>query len=140
MRRAMLLVPVAAVAVLGLLPACTPADAADLTGTTWVLDLSEEQQGTALVPVEVTLEFISDDSVQGVYGFNKYAGNYEVDGDAISFQTLCWTTMACMAAGGTLDQEQAYIFTLEAAQTYSIQGDALTIRATEGRTLTFRRG
>jgi len=128
----------ATLAVVGVLPACTYASAADLTGTTWVLELSEELQGSALVPVEVTLEFVSGDSVQGVYGFNKYAGSYAVDGERISFDDVCWTTMACMAAAGTLDREQAYVFALEKAGSYVIDGDRLTIDCGD-KVLVFKR-
>jgi heat shock protein HslJ len=129
----------AALAVLAALPACTSADGADLFGTSWVLRQSGEQAAAGLVPIEVTLEFASDGTVQGVYGFNKYAGNYEVEDDAISFNTLCWTTMSCMAAGDTLGDEQAYLFALEDARSYAIDGNTLSID-TGDTVLVFTRG
>jgi heat shock protein HslJ len=119
----------AAFAVLVSLPACSATDGTDLIGTSWVLQQSGEQETAGLVPVEVTIEFLSDEAIRGVYGFNKYAGNYEVEGNAISFNTLCWTTMSCMAAGDTLGNEQAYLFALEDARSYAIRDDTLTINA-----------
>jgi heat shock protein HslJ len=129
----------AAWAVLATLPACTAAAGADLAGTSWVLNQSGEQAAAGLVPIEVTIEFASDGAVQGVYGFNKYAGNYEVKDNVISFNTLCWTTMSCMAAGDTLGDEQAYLFALEDARSYEIEGDTLTIDAGD-TVLDFTRG
>ena len=104
-----------------------------------MLELPDAQATSGLLPVEVTLTFVSDESIEGTYGLNKYAGGYAVDGDVISFQTLCWTTMACMAAGGTLDAEQEYLFALEAAERFTIDRDTLTVYATDDRVLTFAR-
>jgi heat shock protein HslJ len=122
------------------LPACAP-DGADLGGATWVLDLPEKWSDppSTLVPTEVTLEFLpSEGAIQGTFGLQKYAGSYAVEGDAISLSTLCFTTLACMAAGGTLNREQEYLFALEDAQSYRIDGDTLTIDCGD-QVLTFRR-
>ena len=127
-----------AVCALLALPACAAAQASQLEGTSWKLELPEEQANAGLIPVEVTLVFATEDSIEGSYGLQKYAGGYAVDGDSISFETLCWTTMACMAAGGTLDAEQQYLFALEDAQSFSLAGDTLTIHAGD-KDLTYRK-
>ncbi len=122
------------------LPACAP-DGADLGEATWVLDLPEKWSDppSTLVPTEVTLQFLPPDgAVQGTFGLQKYAGSYAVEGDAISFSTLCFTTLACMAAGGTMAREQEYLFALEDAESYTIGGDTLTIDCGD-QLLTFRR-
>lgn len=111
------------------LPACAP-DEADLADATWVLDLPEKWSDppSTLVPTEVTLQFFPrEGAAQGTFGLQKYAGGYAVEGDAISFSTLCFTTMACMAAGGTMNREQEYLFALQDAQSYRVDGDTLTI-------------
>lgn len=118
---------------------CAAAQATQLEGTSWVLELPDGQATSGLLPVEVTLIFVSSESIEGTYGLQKYAGGYAVDGDTIAFQTLCWTTMACMAAGGTLNAEQEYLFALEAAVRYTIDRDTLTLYATDDRVLTFAR-
>jgi heat shock protein HslJ len=134
--RRRLLTAVAGCALLAL-PACA-AQASPLEGTSWKLDLPEEQTNAGLIPVEVTLTFVTEDSVEGRYGPQKYAGSYAVDGERITFEALCWTTMACMAAGGTMNAEQEYLFALEDAQTFSLDGDTLTISYGD-RALTFHR-
>ncbi|MCK9357390.1 MAG: META domain-containing protein, partial [Dehalococcoidia bacterium] len=111
------------------LPACAP-EGADLAEAIWVLDLPEKWSDppSTLMPTEVTLQFLPrEGAVQGTFGLQKYAGGYAVEGDAISFSTLCFTTLACMAAGGTLNREQEYLFALEDAQSYRVDGDTLTI-------------
>ncbi|MBN1153227.1 MAG: META domain-containing protein [Dehalococcoidia bacterium] len=125
---------------LALVASCGPVESPGLEGTAWVLDLPEEQANAGLIPVEVTLTFTSDDSIEGAYGPQKYAGSYRVDGDTISFDELCWTTMSCMAAGGTLNLEQEYLFALEDAASFSMESDSLTLHMAGGRTLTYTRG
>lgn len=120
------------------LSACAADQASPLEGTSWKLDLPEEQANAGLIPIEVTLTFITGDSVEGSYGPQKYAGGYVVDGESIAFEALCWTTMACMAAGGTMNAEQEYLFALEAAESYSVDGGTLTIHAGD-QDLTYKR-
>lgn len=135
------LVLIAALSLLMLLPACA-SEGADLTGATWVLDLPEEWGETpeGLTPTEVTLEFVVDDgTIVGTFAYQKYTGAYAVDGSAISFEKLGWTTFSCMAAAGTLSREQAYLFALGDAQSYRVEGDTLTIHYGD-QELTFRRG
>ncbi len=127
--------------VLLVLPACGPAAGADLGNATWVLDLPEEWGDTpeGLTPTEVTLEFQpGDGTITGTFAYQKYTGAYSVEGDAIGFEKLGWTTLCCMAAAGTLNREQAYLFALEDAQSYRIDGDTLTIDYGD-QALTFRR-
>ena len=127
-QRGRLTVALAACSLL-VLAACAAAPRSPLEGTSWQLELPEVQANAGLIPIEVTLTFISEDSIEGSYGPQKYAGSYAVDGESITFETLYWTTMACMASGGTLNAEQEYLFTLEDAQSYSLEGDTLTIHA-----------
>ncbi len=125
-----LLTMVLASTMLVLLPACATASASELAGTTWVLNVDNEPaESAALINTgTATITFGPGvGEVTGKYGINKYAGGYEIDGDDISFSDLRWTTMACMAAGGTMNLEQAYMFALEKSQTYSVDGDTLTI-------------
>jgi len=123
------------------LPACAAPAGAGLGHATWVLDLPEEWGDTpeSLTPTEVTLEFQpGEGTVTGTFAFQKYTGAYSVDGDSIRFEKLAWTTLCCMAAAGTLNREQAYLFALEDAQSYRIDGDTLTIDYGD-QSLTFRK-
>ena len=135
-----LLLPVTVLASLLLLPACAP-EGADLADATWVLDLPEEWGDTpeGLIPTEVTLLFEpGDGSITGTFAVQKYTGTYTVDGNAIVFDKLGWTTFCCMSAAGSLTREQEYLFALGDAQSYRVDGDTLTIHYND-RALTFQR-
>ena len=127
-----LLIAALAIGALVSLPACATASASELAGTTWVLNVDDEPAESVSLFDQgaVTITFgPGAGEVTGTYGYNKYAGSYAADSDYISFSDVCWTTMACMAAAGTLDREQAYVFALEKAQSYAIDGDTMTIDA-----------
>jgi len=139
-RRRMGLLSFVALGTLVLIPACAP-EGADLADATWVLELPAEWGDTpeGLTPTEVTLEFEpGDSSITGTFAFQRYTGTYAVDDNAISFDKLGWTTFCCMSAAGTLTREQEYLFALEDAQTYTVDGDSLTI-SYGGRALIFHR-
>ena len=106
-----------------------------------VLDDAPEDANSLLGPTEIRIKFssASEGMVTGSYALNKYAGNYEVDGDSLTISSdLCWTTMACQAEGG-MDEEQQYLFTLMEAQSYIVDGDTLTITAGNER-LVYEKG
>jgi len=111
------------------LAGCT-ADDSGLANTTWVLVHEEQSASSLLEGTKITLQFFPGEGViRGSYGYNKYAGNYEVDANSMTISPdLCWTTMACQAEGG-MDEEQQYLFTLMEAESYSINGDTLTVDA-----------
>ncbi len=120
------------VVVLGLalltLPGCAAAGS-ELAGTTWVLVQEEQSESSLLGDAEITLEFYPGEGVvRGSYGYNKYEGSYEVDGDSLAITDLCFTTMACQAEGA-MDEEQQHLFALMEAESYVIKGDTLTINA-----------
>ena len=106
-----------------------------LEGTTWVLvsygDPSDPQ--AVLEGSEITAEFDSvEGTVKGLAGCNSYFGNYEVDGNAITFGLLGATLMACLEPEGIMQQESAYLAALDSAATYRIQGDKLEMRNADG--------
>ena len=111
------------------LPACAP-QGADLAGAIWLLDMPEEWGVTpeGLSPTEVTLEFLPGDrTVRGAFAYQEYSGDYAADGAAISFSRLGWATYCCPTTGGAVPREQAYLFALSDAQSYTIDVDTLTI-------------
>ena len=137
--RASLLVTALLCASVPALAGCT-ADDSGLGGSTWVLVQEEQSASSLLEGTKITLEFFPGEGViRGSYGYNKYAGDYAVDGNSLTISSdLCWTTMACQAEGG-MDEEQQYLFTLMEAESYSIKGDTLTIKAGDD-VLQFQRG
>ena len=112
------------------LPACATEGTQPLAGTTWVLVQEEQSESSLLGDAEITLEFYPGEGVvRGSYGYNKYEGGYEVDGESLTISSdLCFTTMACQAEGG-MDAEQQHLFTLMEAESYVIKRDTLTINA-----------
>jgi len=104
-----------------------------LTYVTWVLQsYGEPDNLTLAVPdAQVTLTFRSIQmSFDGFGGVNYFGGDYEVDGDKLTITNLISTLL-----GGQeplRGQEITYFRILQAAQTYQIVGEMLTITGTEG--------
>ena len=71
------------------------------------------------------LSFDDDAAVSGQGGCNQFFGDYQVEGDSISFGPLGSTLMSC---GEQLDQQEfAYLSALQEAETYQMSSDRLEI-------------
>jgi len=104
-----------------ILPIALSAQADDpLVGTQWQLI----EQGGSAVEAFVTLNFAEQGNVGGNGGCNVYGGSYSLDGDAITFEGIFSTMMACPE----LDVEQAFFNALSSATTFTLSGDRLIIR------------
>ena len=120
-----------------------PVTNAPFEATTWVLvsygDPSDPQ--AALEDVEVTAVFSRESEadpgeLNGFAGCNNYFGSFETDGNDLSIGDLGSTMMACEEA--IMDQEAQYLSALEAANSYTIEGDCLEISYDSAeRVLTF---
>ena len=127
MTKTILLLVLLACSILGL-PACG-ADGAALEDTTWALQSYGETGNlkAVLADTEVTAEFVSaEGTVKGSAGCNSYSGGYELDKDTLALPgPLISTMMACPEP--IMNQELEYLATLQAAESYSIDGDQLQI-------------
>jgi heat shock protein HslJ len=95
---------------------------ATLADTSWTLTNLGD---TALAPnATATLDFTTTDA-SGSGGCNTFHGTYTADDGSISFGPLASTMMAC--EGPVMAQEQVYLAALGAAETYTIEGDTLTL-------------
>jgi plastocyanin/heat shock protein HslJ len=112
-------------------PTPTPTATSALEDTTWIL----ESYG-ALVNLEdvltdtrITAEFVSSDgTIEGSAGCNSYFGGYEVEGSQLSIPgPIAATEMYCGDPEGVMEQEQQYLEILQAAESYSIEGEELRI-------------
>ena len=122
---------------LAVLAACSPS--APLAGTTWEMKLEGDEAYSELAAATgITITFADDGTFTGTYTYSKFAGEYIVEGDSLTMLGPCYTSMACQAAEG-IDAQQQYLFALEAADTFSIDGDTLTIY-TDDSELVFERG
>jgi heat shock protein HslJ len=124
------------VVVLSLQPA--PAETAKpLTGTTWQLSAIIAQAATAspVAGSTVTLQ-VNGDQLTGK-ACNTFSGQVTIDGASFKAGPLMSTKMAC-ANPGENAQEAAVLTALQAATSYAIAGDTLTLKAADGTGLEFR--
>ena len=107
----------------------TQEEEAALQGTIWVLESygDPDSLNAVLEDTEITIEFISaEGKFQGSAGCNSYFGGYEVSEDKLTIGSPIGSTMmAC--PGPIMNQEQEYLSILEAAESYKIEGDQLSI-------------
>jgi heat shock protein HslJ len=121
----------------GMLSACvgsTPSIEPDLEGGTWVLtDLN------GVDPLETrrpTLEFEAG-QVSGNTGCNHYGGSFTLQGNAIQFEGLFSTEMACLDPAGMMEQERVYLDLLKSADRLVLTDGVLTLYAGSNQILTF---
>lgn len=111
------------VAILVLAVAACGDDAGDPSGRTWLL--TEMDGSPALAGTQVTISF-GDGSVTGSGGCNTFTGSATWDGGdfALGEDTVA-TKIAC--DGPIMDQEQAFLAMLAAADGYEVDGDELRL-------------
>ncbi len=127
----MLLIAVSIVMLaVALAPACSSGTTSrPLEGTTWMLQ-SFGQPGnlkSVLKDAEISASFDAGKrQVSGSGGVNRYFAGYDLKGNRLSISgQLASTKMA--GPPPLMDQEQEYFTLLQAAESYSIKGDKLTI-------------
>jgi heat shock protein HslJ len=122
--------------VLLLLTACAGGKSQNpLAGSDWnlvTLGGTPPLEGTTL-----TLTF-GTDQIGGNAGCNSFGGKYTVEGDKITISELLSTLMACTETG-VMEQENAYLNAIGAAQSFSLKGSELRILSAEGVELVFAR-
>jgi copper homeostasis protein (lipoprotein) len=107
-----------------------------LVNTYWKL---VELGGEAVVPrenqreVHLTLH-IDGNRAAGFAGCNQFTGVYEHEGGRVRFSRMAATLMAC----NYLDDERAFLQTLERVTSYQILGESLDLRDDAGTIARFR--
>jgi heat shock protein HslJ len=115
--------------VIPLLASCsTPTD---LVGPTWVLAEEAEVFSGELALTEVTLAFKPDGTVTGFYSYLNYSGTWSTDGSSIAISDICWLSLICQA-DTPLEGPRAYVDILMRAESYSIEGNSLTLHTADG--------
>jgi putative lipoprotein len=100
-----------------------------LTSTYWKL---VELNGGTVQPgegKELHMILEGDDRVGGYSGCNQFMGSVTVSGDGLSFGPIGGTRRMCE---GTMEQENAFLQTLESAHRYTITGEDLAIENANG--------
>jgi len=83
-------------------------------------------------PVEgLTLNYTTD-KVSGTGGCNRFSGPISIEDDAIQIGPLAATKMICE---GKSEIETQYFTALEAARSFVVEGDMLTLKADDGHVL-----
>jgi heat shock protein HslJ len=124
-----------AAALAGCTSAQTPAaskEAAKLEGTNWVL-VSDVPEGTK--PATLTLQ-ADGRKVVGFTGCNRMFGQYTLSGQALYFNAMGTTKMAC--PGPAMDLEKHVLNALTRARKFTIAGDTLSLRDDDTELLRFR--
>ena len=127
------------IAMLAFPVACEGPEAAspDLPGSRWqVQDYADpadpSRMISALSGAPPSLEFGQDGSVRGTGGCNTFHGSYRVQGDSLRFGPLASTMMYCGDPEGVMEQEAAFLSTLESAEAFSFDSGALKIKGPGG--------
>ena len=106
-----------------------------LTGISWIANGVNNGRGgvqSIVIGNEITAVFSEDGALSGSAGCNNYSGTYEVDGENMSIGPLAVTEKFCEQPEGTMDQESEYLAALDTVGTWSIDGDVLDLRTSEG--------
>ncbi len=102
-----------------------------LVGTTWLLVSLYDGQGgvrSLLAGTEITAVLGEDGRLAGSAGCNSYFTTVEIAGNEITLLGPVGSTMmACMEPEGIMDQETAFLATLENVASYEIEGRSLTL-------------
>ena len=139
MRKSMTALLVLVLFVVGLVACST--DTEILEDTRWILESygGEGDLQAVLEGTEITATFNSQDGqVKGSGGCNTYFGKYQANKNELSISDLAWTEMACLNPKGVMEQEQQYLPTLRAAESYTVDNNELRISCSGGRILIFR--
>ena len=106
-----------------------------LVGPNWSLTTLGGK--SVLVGTTLTAAFSSEDGVSGSAGCNSYFGRARVEAGRLSVGPLGSTMMAC-GRDGVMEQEMLYLASLQAATSYTLQGDQLRLGPSAGEvTLVF---
>jgi heat shock protein HslJ len=109
-----------------------------LTGVTWYLVAFNTAEGGSLSVkpgAQITAFFDTAGKVAGSAGCNQYTASYEATLNGLSIGAPATTRMACSEPAGIMNQETAYLTTLQGASGYSISGNTLTVNDSTGKAL-----
>lgn len=107
------------------LTACSPSVSA-VVGEWRLVSYGDPASPTPSAPdVENSIVFGEDGKVNGNVGCNGFGGDYQVDGDNITFGPIVSTLMFCEGPIG--EQETVLLKVFQESVSYVLDGDTLTI-------------
>lgn len=124
------IVAAACISALAAAACANSAPRADLSGSSWAVESVAGQ------PVSgPSIEF-AQDRISGAGGCNRFFGGYGAEDGRISFSAIGATRMACEP--DIMAREDQFFGALNAAQSYSREGDRLTLTSAEGHAIVLR--
>ena len=124
------IVATACISALAAAACANSAPRADLSGTSWA------GESVAGEPVSgPTIEFARD-RISGTGGCNRFFGGYSAEAGRISFSEIGATRMACEP--DIMAREGQFFAALNSAQSYSRDGERLTLTSAEGQATVLR--
>ncbi len=106
-----------------------------LTSNVWnAVGVNNGKGGVAsiLPGTEITIQFRDDGHVIGSSGCNSFMGTYETEGGSVAFGPLAGTRKTCAVPEGIMEQESAFLQSLENSSHWNIRDDALELRDASG--------
>jgi heat shock protein HslJ len=111
--------------------ACGGTTAASIIGSWKLISYGSPSNPTvAAADVVTSIEFSSGGKLMGNVGCNGFGGDYQMDGDTITFGPIISTMMAC--ENPIAEQEFAVLKTFTETASYILNADTLTITSTDG--------
>ena len=107
-----------------------PVSHGSLEDITWILESYGEQGDlqAVLEGTEITAIFDSaKGQISGSAGANNYSGAYQISKNKLSIQEITHTEMYRLDPEGVMEQEDYYLKTLQAAESYEISVGKLQI-------------
>ncbi|MDH3944386.1 MAG: META domain-containing protein [Anaerolineae bacterium] len=112
---------------------CTGGGGVDLDGSQWLL---VEINGAPALPGSGASLNFEGAQVNGKASCNSFFGEVKYGpGDAISFDALGSTMMACLEPEGLMEQESAYLQALGDAVSFEVEGGTLKLMDGDGTVL-----
>ena len=105
-----------------------------LEGTTW--ELVKLGAALPLTGTTLTINF-EDGTASGSAGCNSYSGEYQLDGENLTFGMIASTLMACLEPG-VMEQESAYLAFLQQVTSHTILDGFLYIYDEDDSALKFK--
>lgn len=102
----------------------------------WMLTEIAGPDGTMTTPITIPTLNFEDGSVAGNASCNQYFGSYEIDGSSLTFGPLASTEMFC-GEPGVMEQEAAYLAALASVDTWSMDGETLTLSSGDTEVLRY---
>jgi heat shock protein HslJ len=110
-----------------------------LAGTSWLATAYYDPGANGMVSVlpgtSLTAEFDREDSLVGSGGCNDYRARYQVEGSNLAIEGVSAGRTLCSEPEGIMEQEAQFLGHLEAATTFTLEGNQVRIAGSAGQTL-----